>query len=547
MTDQPSGHTGNRSRAFAIERFSIGDVVSWVFILLGVVALLQSLFAGSLYRDKAMEAETRTVRAVIAVAARSIMSDLKDWGMDFGMNMANQPVFSRLLAAGPAAEPELTVRLDDPLINGFPNNERIALEQLRLYRLDGTLAAQSSRGLSGLPAQMDSDLGHLVWPRNGLERLQAVSGIWMTPAGPRFSIVVPVGGLRIAGYLEVVTDPQFNLPGLEQKIQMPVKVTIADLPPAGPPRQLLAADHLSVDYLPPALDGRPAYRMTAKLSVSEFNADIHRTVMMLFLTHLLVAGTALLLAYAVLMRFLITPVHTMCANIDQALNTKALPPVCTRGLDEFHRLASLFNRLMVDVHHHRAELENLTLTDELTRLANRRAFNLVMDREWKRACRHHQPLALLLIDIDYFKKYNDHYGHQAGDQVLQQVAFVLQQMACRSEDLAVRYGGEEFAVILASTHEEAAMTMAQRITQGVFNLGILHQASEVSDRITLSIGVVSCVPVDPGGVSAFIEHADRALYLAKGQGRNQVHMRSREELHACSQALEEAKSGTDLV
>jgi diguanylate cyclase (GGDEF)-like protein len=167
-------------------------------------------------------------------------------------------------------------------------------------------------------------------------------------------------------------------------------------------------------------------------------------------------------------------------------------------------------------------LELLATTDELTRLANRRRFSEFLDQEWHRATRDHTSIALLMLDVDFFKTFNDTHGHQAGDECLRRVAAVIGGRVKRSSDLAARYGGEEFAVVLSGAEEEGAVSVAHWIRHEIENQQIAHGASRVSDYVTVSIGVAIAAP--RGGVSAasLIADADAALYRAKELGRNAV-------------------------
>lgn len=167
-------------------------------------------------------------------------------------------------------------------------------------------------------------------------------------------------------------------------------------------------------------------------------------------------------------------------------------------------------------------LEQLSLTDGLTGLANRRHFDQALRAEWSRAARDREALALLLIDIDHFKRYNDTYGHQDGDRCLQQIAATLAQRATRPGDLVARYGGEEFAVILANTGLDGARTVAERLRAEVAALAIPHSASLVAATVTLSVGVAATIPAPATDPAALIAASDQALYRAKEQGRNQV-------------------------
>ncbi len=168
-------------------------------------------------------------------------------------------------------------------------------------------------------------------------------------------------------------------------------------------------------------------------------------------------------------------------------------------------------------------LRSQTLLDDLTGVANRRHFDMAIDREARRARRMGSPLSLMMLDIDYFKAYNDHYGHQQGDACLEAVAAALSTMQQRPADLFARYGGEEFAVILPDTPGDAAVMMANAMCRKVRDLRIPHQATKADERIvTISIGVASTDSGLPGEVYDLINAADRALYQAKACGRNRV-------------------------
>ena len=176
------------------------------------------------------------------------------------------------------------------------------------------------------------------------------------------------------------------------------------------------------------------------------------------------------------------------------------------------------------------ELERLATLDELTGVANRRQFNQYLNKEWRRLAREKQPLSLILCDIDYFKSYNDTYGHLAGDFCLQQVAQVISHTIKRPGDIVARYGGEEFVIILPNTHAEGALQVAENIRREVENLKIIHAESAVNNYITLSGGVASLVPQNQFVNSLLIAVADKALYEAKEQGRNRAIIKNFETL-----------------
>jgi two-component system chemotaxis family response regulator WspR len=166
------------------------------------------------------------------------------------------------------------------------------------------------------------------------------------------------------------------------------------------------------------------------------------------------------------------------------------------------------------------ELARISNQDALTSLANRRRFDETLDTEIRRAARDRTPLSLLMTDVDFFKKYNDAYGHPAGDECLRRVAEALSKAVRRPADLAARYGGEEFALILPSTPREGASRVAETVRANVEALALPHAGSDVARHVTLSLGIATLEPGDSVAPNALIERADAALYAAKRGGRN---------------------------
>lgn len=168
------------------------------------------------------------------------------------------------------------------------------------------------------------------------------------------------------------------------------------------------------------------------------------------------------------------------------------------------------------------QLEVLSVTDALTRLANRRRFDAVWLDEWQRALRQATPLAVIMLDVDHFKAYNDHYGHQQGDECLRRVGEVLLTTVRRAGELVARYGGEEFVVVLPGTSVIHAMAVAESIRANIQAAGIAHAHSGVAAVVTVSLGVAVGIPTQGDVRDALVHAADAALYRAKDQGRNRV-------------------------
>jgi diguanylate cyclase (GGDEF)-like protein len=167
------------------------------------------------------------------------------------------------------------------------------------------------------------------------------------------------------------------------------------------------------------------------------------------------------------------------------------------------------------------ELQRLSTTDGLTGIANRRFFDQLSLREWQRCERMKKPMSLIMVDVDHFKKYNDTYGHQGGDECLKAIAAQVARAAPRASDLAARYGGEEFVLVLGETTVDGAKWVANNIRQHVADLNMPHSASNIG-HVSVSCGVASLLPLEGMSFEILLKIADEALYKAKEQGRNTV-------------------------
>ncbi|MEG2299614.1 MAG: sensor domain-containing diguanylate cyclase [Acinetobacter sp.] len=166
------------------------------------------------------------------------------------------------------------------------------------------------------------------------------------------------------------------------------------------------------------------------------------------------------------------------------------------------------------------QLEEYSYQDGLTGIANRRFFEDSYQREWLNAQREQQPLTIMLLDIDYFKQYNDYNGHLLGDACLKQIAQILKKSVSRPRDLVARFGGEEFVLILPDTSQASAIEVVERILQSIRTADICHSSSPLDQRLSVSLGVKTIIPTQKNDKMAFLKEVDQNLYLAKEQGRN---------------------------
>jgi diguanylate cyclase (GGDEF)-like protein len=196
----------------------------------------------------------------------------------------------------------------------------------------------------------------------------------------------------------------------------------------------------------------------------------------------------------------------------QKEDLEILIEILTEHGDVIHN--ELFEKMM--------KANQLAGTDPLTQLSNRRSFEDYLKQQWQKMMKAKLPLTIMICDIDYFKQYNDTYGHLAGDNCLQKVANVFREVVTPEFGLISRYGGEEFAGIFPNRNETEAISLSEKIQEKIREMKVSHTNSQVSDYITLSIGITSVIPSPEITPEIVLDQADRLLYLAKHQGRNQI-------------------------
>ncbi len=219
-------------------------------------------------------------------------------------------------------------------------------------------------------------------------------------------------------------------------------------------------------------------------------------------------------------------VRGLQAGGDDYLLKPVAPRVLAAKLQAMQRLLGMRRELVSlsqRLQQTNEELRLTSLNDSLTGIANRRCLDATLAQEWRRCMRAGKSLALLLLDIDYFKEFNDCFGHQRGDECLARVAGVINGCARRASDLAARYGGEEFAMVLPETDMDGAVSVAARIQQELARIALPHPGSRCAGVVTLSVGCAAIVPYKGGaGFHELVRDADRLLYAAKAAGRNRI-------------------------
>lgn len=243
---------------------------------------------------------------------------------------------------------------------------------------------------------------------------------------------------------------------------------------------------------------------------------------LLFLS--LALAAAILFARAVGKKVIIEPLSNLVqlagqlskGNLEARYDTQSM-------VSEFNILSHEFNQMAASLQKNNEKLSRLSLVDGLTNIANRRSFDKKLEEEWLRSLRAKRPISLLMIDLDYFKIFNDTYGHLAGDDCLRTVGLILKNIANRSSDLPARYGGEEFAVILPETDMQGAYEIAELIHDQVAQREIPHKTSNISQYLTVSIGIATLRKATSKNLPIeLVKKADEQLYIAKHEGRNRT-------------------------
>ncbi len=507
----------------AIERISLRTLITGLLVAVVLITVVHTVVAKYQFRRAALDYRIQSLSRVIEVAAQEVLRQARGRAIVLGGSLQQRLILSDAASLG--------LQLDEPFSKGFVEAGYLDLVQLRLYdpqlRL---LAASGQQTVPPLPALLAAQ----VRERQGVDRFKAVGGLWHAAHGPYYSVLVPVGGLHLDGHLEIVFNPLFNLRGVGEMIHMPFGIHGAGNEELLHPDSVAPDDarYAAVEYPLRGIDGAVVLRLAAYEDVDLLYSDMHRTQIVTTLSFFGLTGALLALALWLLNRHLFQPVHWMIGEMEHTLRDAENTLVARRGIKEVHIVAAAFNTMTARVREIIGELHRLSALDGLTGIANRRAFNQALEREWLRAVRKQSEVSLLLVDIDHFKQYNDCYGHQAGDDCLKNIANAMSLVVQRPADLVARYGGEEFVLLLPDTDAAGAERVAEKLQRTVATLAIPHQASSTCGTVSMSIGICVMRPVKGESSQRLIACADRALYRAKALGRNRIEFTREEDVAA---------------
>lgn len=507
-----------------INRISLRTLTISLVGLLALLAVLAQVLAAQYFRGAALAAQRESLAHIVEVASaealRQLEAQLISLSTEFQARDEFKNALSRFQRDGERGV--LRVALQDPFEHGFSGVRTTDLVKLRVFDTKLQLVVESKSAIdfpTGLPAALLKQASN----RKGANRLKAVSALWPLEQRAYYSVLLPIGGLKLLGYLEITADPTINLRTVEDMTQMPLAIYGGD----GRFLEGNISDANGKEGMLPiettlrGSENEALLRLVSLSNVNQLNKDWQRTTWLAVVGVVVLIALAALLVLAILNRFVFKPVDAMKQNMARFAAGDQSVIVGTHMLFEFAVLANAFNVMARELATKIDQLKHLSRYDSLTDLVNRQYFDLCIEQEWRRALRSHEPISLLMIDVDYFKLYNDHYGHVGGDNCLRAVADILRQVVQRSTDLPARYGGEEFVVLLPNTPLPSAIALGEEVL-AIFQQQNLPHAAAPLGRISVSIGVTTCCTADACSPSGLVESADHALYEAKHAGRNRL-------------------------
>ena len=507
-----------------INRISLRTLTISLVGLLALLAVLAQVLAAQYFRGAALAAQHQSLAHIVEVASAEVLRQLEAQLISLGTEFQARPEFKHALSRfqREGERDALPGALQDPLTHGFAGVRTIDLVKLRIFDTKLQFVAESQSEID-FPPDLPAALLRQASNRQGANRLKAVSALWPLEQRAYYSVLLPIGGLKLLGYLEITADPTINLRTIEGMTQMPLAIY------GGEGRFLEGSisdgdgneGKLPIETTLRDSENEILLRLVSLSDVDQLNKDWQQTTWLAVIGVVALIGLAALLVLAILNRFVFKPVDAMKQEMARFAAGDQSAIAGTHMLFEFAVLADTFNAMARELAAKIDQLKHLSRYDSLTTLVNRQHFDLCIEQEWRRALRSHEPISLLMIDVDHFKRYNDYYGHVGGDDCLRAVAEILRQVVQRSTDLPARYGGEEFVVLLPNTSLPSAIALAEEAL-AIFQQRNLPHAATSLGRISVSIGVATCNTAEACSPSGLVESADHALYEAKNAGRNRL-------------------------
>jgi len=349
-----------------IKSLSIKSLTIGIFSMIGVIAIVLSLFAGSYFKQAALDAQIDSLSRVIEVASHQMIKQLREFTFDLGMKLGHSKELINELgdAVSSGNLEKLTKLLDDPFINGFVGFSEIDLKKIRIYDLQLNLVAENTTDTDAADKKLPLYITDGLMKRGLSERLKAYDVLWLSPEGPLFSTFVPLGGLRPVGYVEIVVNPLLNLPDIGEITKTPVRIYSMTGKQINTNNQKITDGHLPVEFILHASDGNPAFRIVGYENIDELNREMENTQSLTISGFLLLSLATLLFALWMFSRFMFAPVSRMIKDMEKITHGKLEMTVSNKGLREFSILADAFNSMTSQVRMRTNDLQRLLDLDD---------------------------------------------------------------------------------------------------------------------------------------------------------------------------------------
>ena len=349
-----------------IESLSIKSSTIAIFSMIGVIAIVLSLFAGTYFKRAALDAQINSLSRVIEVASQEMLKQVRSHTFDLGMKLGHSRELISVIKFSTRSlnQKHLVQLLDDPFVNGFVGFSEVNLKKIRVYNLELELIGENSTGPENFDKKPAAYITELMYNRKPSDRLKAVDALWVSAEGPLFSTLVPLGGLRPVGYLEIIVNPVFNLSDIGKITKTPVRIYSMSGEQISTNTQGIIDGHLPVEFILHASDGTPAFRVIGYENINELNKEMDRTQTVTITGFLLLSLSTLLFALWLFNRFLFLPVSRMIDDMEQITQGKLELTVNNKGLREFHIFADAFNSMTKQVRIRTNDLQRLLDLDD---------------------------------------------------------------------------------------------------------------------------------------------------------------------------------------
>lgn len=477
-------------------------------LIMGILGMSLAVLTGEIYHRLTLENQRTGLADMAGLAVDEALARLEEKSRSLGLSVQSSQEFERALRVGDYAA--IQSLLDDQFHQYFVTAGEIRLIQLRLFSPGFELLAGSGEGARSFPPQVAACPGLMerAARRSGPERLQFISAL-CTDGLPVYSLIVPVGGLVLRGYIEVITDPAYSLESLEKALGMPLRLStdagLALYRSPNWPADAALQSRLAVDYPVRDAPGNVVLHATLLSDVGALRDQLGKTRRNILLTACVTTLLVAMGVYWVLRKTALEPIAQLVQRLQnyQLGGAAEMAGSLAGAIREFHDLQDVYQ-----------SLDRLAHTDPLTLLPNRTQFRYCLESHSARGRRHGSGFALMIIDLNGFKQVNDRFGHQAGDQLLHEVSRRISSVM-RSGDMVARLGGDEFGVLLpAVTQRSDAETVASKL----INVMRAPLCNEICDcEVGLSIGI-AFYPADTQELDTLMSQADAAMYAAKRRG-----------------------------